>query len=317
MRIVFMGTPEFAVATLEAIYNNGFDIAAVITTPDKPAGRGQKITSSEVKKFAMEHGLPVLQPEKLKDPDFLDQMRALNADLFVVVAFRMLPEALYNMPPLGTFNVHASLLPNYRGAAPIHHAVMNGEKTTGVTTFFLNNEIDKGDIIDNTEVEIGTEETTGELYERLKIEGAKLAIRTIRQIENGSVSLKKQNDIADNQIKLAPKIFKEDTIIDWDQTSSAIFNKIRGLSPHPGAITRLQNKEGETLILKCFKAKIVMQNPTAQPGIFTILPDKSLIVSTKDSQISLEIVQLQGKSRMDIKTFVSGFRKDNFINKLF
>lgn len=316
MRVVFMGTPEFAVATLEAIYNAGIEVAAVITTPDKPAGRGQKLTFSDVKKFAVAHDLPVLQPEKLKDPDFLNQVSALQADLFVVVAFRMLPEVLYNMPPLGTFNVHASLLPDYRGAAPIHHAIMNGEKVTGVTTFFLNNEIDKGDIIDFVRVVIGEEETTGELYERLKAEGAKLAVKTIRQIENGGLELRKQSAIPDHQVKLAPKIFKKDTIIDWHSPAIVIFNKIRALSPYPGAITHLQDLAGELTILKCFKVQITDVPIIGEPGTFSVINEKTLVVNSLDFQISLEIVQIEGKSKMDIGAFLQGFRKNNFIDKL-
>lgn len=316
MRVVFMGTPEFAVATLEAIYNAGIEVAAVVTTPDKPAGRGQKLTFSDVKKFAVAHDLPVLQPEKLKDPDFLNQVSALQADLFVVVAFRMLPEVLYNMPPLGTFNVHASLLPDYRGAAPIHHAIMNGEKVTGVTTFFLNDEIDKGDIIDCVEVGIGTDETTGELYERLKRKGAELAVKTIRQIENGGLVLRKQSAIPDHQVKLAPKIFKKDTIIDWNTSAIAIFNKIRALSPYPGAITHLQDMSGKLTILKCFKSKIIDTPSAGVPGTFFITEEKSFVVNTEDFQISLEIVQIEGKFKMEIGTFLQGFRKNNFIEKL-
>ncbi|MDR2979278.1 MAG: methionyl-tRNA formyltransferase [Bacteroidales bacterium] len=316
MRILFLGTPEFAVATLEAVHNEGFQIVGVVTAPDKAAGRGQKLTFSDVKKFALTHDLPVLQPEKLKDPDFLEQVKMLNADLFIVVAFRMLPEALYTMPPLGTFNVHASLLPNYRGAAPIHHAIMNGEKKTGVTAFFLNHEIDKGDIIDRAEVEINDEETTGELYERLKIEGAKLAVQAIRRIENDNLILEKQDNIPDNQIKLAPKIFKEDTLIDWNMPAQVIFNKIRALSPLPGAMTHLQTTEGELMILKCYKATITEVKSTDIPGIFAITSEKSFVVNTKDFQISLGIVQLQGKSKMEMKIFLQGFRETNFINNL-
>lgn len=314
MRIVFMGTPEFAVATLEAIFNEGIEIAAVITAPDKPAGRGQKITCSEVKQFAVSHHLPVLQPTNLKDTAFLEEVRSLQADLFVVVAFRMLPEMLYTMPPLGTFNVHASLLPQYRGAAPIHHAIMNGEKITGVTTFFLNNEIDKGDIIDTVEIEIGEYESTGELYERLKKEGAKLAVTTIRNLEAGTVTLKKQNLIPEDQLKTAPKIFKEDTIINWNESATTIFNKIRALSPSPGAITYLRNLEEEKFIFKCIKATITDQYAMGNPGTFTVTADNNLVVNTKDHQISLKIVQLQGKSRMDIGTFLQGFHSENFID---
>ncbi len=317
MKIVFMGTPDFAVATLDAIYKTGYEIAAVVTTPDKPSGRGQQIHYSDVKKYALEKNLRLLQPEKLKDPIFIETLRGLNAELFVVVAFRMLPESVYIIPPLGTFNIHASLLPNYRGAAPIHWAVMNGETKTGVTSFFLNNDIDKGDIIDFREVSIGENETTGELYDRLKMEGASLAVDTIKSIENGSSKLIPQTSLREENIKLAPKIEKEDTLIDWNQPAKIIFNKIRGLSPSPGAYTKIKNINGEESILKCFQAKVSDEKSVFLPGTITTDKYSNFSISTKDFQILLQNVQLEGKRRMEIKMFLAGFKSENYILKLF
>ena len=317
MKILFMGTPDFAVATLDAIYKTGYEIAAVVTTPDKPSGRGQQIHYSDVKKYALGKNLRLLQPEKLKDPIFIETLKELHAELFVVVAFRMLPESVYNIPPLGTFNIHASLLPNYRGAAPIHWAVMNGETKTGVTSFFLNNDIDKGDIIDFREVAIGENETTGELYDRLKMEGASLAVNTIKSIENGSFKLIPQTSLREENIKLAPKIEKEDTLIDWNQPAKIIFNKIRGLSPAPGAYTKIKNINGEESILKCFQAKVSDEKSVFLPGTITTDKYSNFSISTKDFQILLQNVQLEGKRRMEIKIFLAGFKSENYILKLF
>ena len=317
MKIVFMGTPDFAVASLEAIYKAGFEIAAVVTAPDKPAGRGQQIRFSDVKKYAIKKNLRLLQPERLKDTGFIDTLQGLNAALFVVVAFRMLPEVVYSMPPLGTFNIHASLLPNYRGAAPIHWAVMNGETKTGVTSFFLNNDIDKGDIIDFSEVTIRENETTGELYDRLKNEGAFLAVKTIKSIESGNVKLIPQSSLNQENIRVAPKIQKEDTLLDWTQSAKVIFNKIRGLSPFPGAYTRIKNVGGEEIILKCYQAVVSEEKSLFSPGTVNIDKYRNFSISTKDFQILLQNVQIQGKIRMDIKSFLAGFKSENYILKLF
>ncbi len=317
MRIVFLGTPEFAVATLNALYQEGHDIAAVVTAPDKPAGRGQKMHYSEVKEFALAHHLPILQPEKLKNEDFIQSLKELGADLFIVVAFRMLPEAVFTIPPKGTFNVHASLLPDYRGAAPIHHAVMNGENKTGVTTFFLNKEIDKGDIIACREVEIGPEETTGELYQRLMVEGAHLAVYTINLIEKNQCIPYSQEKLTNKLLKPAPKIEKKDTLIDWEQTAEVIHNKIRGLSPFPGAYTRIKNKEGEIFTIKCYKAKILQERSIEQPGNVTIVNAKLMTVATQNFQISLQNIQFQGKNSMKIEDFLAGFRSEKYTLFLF
>ena len=244
-RIIFMGTPEFAVATLDALMASGKNIVAVITAPDKPAGRGMKMNMSAVKKYAVDHGLPVLQPEKLKNPVFIDELRSYHADLQVVVAFRMLPEIVWNMPPLGTINVHASLLPEYRGAAPINWAIINGEKKSGVTTFKLTHEIDTGNILLQQEVEIGDDENAGELHDALKIAGAALAVETVDGLINHDIPEQPQKDmISDERIRAthAPKIFTETCRIDWNQPAEKTYNLIRGLSPFPGAFTMLQGK---------------------------------------------------------------------------
>ena len=310
MKVVFMGTPEFAVGALEAIHQSRHEVLAVVTAPDKPAGRGLKLKASEVKEYAIAHQLPVLQPEKLRDESFLAQLRALNADIFVVVAFRMLPEVVYAMPPHGTFNIHASLLPNYRGAAPIHWAVMNGETRTGVTSFFLNRQIDTGDIIGTTEVEIGPAETTGELYERLMHCGAELAVHTLDLVESGQAQTRRQQESAD--LKPAPKIFKEDTFIDWSLPARDIFNKIRGLSPFPGACTRITNRKGETELVKILEAEITPLNAEKQTGTIEIEATNSFKIYAKEGQISVKTIQFQGKSRQKIGDFLNGFHPENY-----
>ena len=317
MKVVFMGTSEFAVASLDAIVQAGHEVAAVVTVPDKPAGRGQQLRFSDVKNYALEHQLAVLQPEKLKDPIFVETLRQLEADVFVVVAFRMLPEIVYAMPPKGTFNIHASLLPQYRGAAPINWAVINGEKETGVTAFFLNREIDKGDIIAQTKVAIGDEETAGELHDRLMVEGAALAIKTLAMIEKGSVTTLPQPQCDDDQLKPAPKIFREDMLINWNQPARKIHDMIRGLSPYPAAYTRIQDNKGEIFTIKCFQTAILAEKSTTPPGTVTIDSRKKLLVSTQDVQIQLQNIQFQGKKRMNSEIFIQGFRFENYILKMF
>ena len=327
MRVVFMGTPEFAVATLDRIIAEGHDVAAVVTTPDKPAGRGQKLKFSDVKQYALEHHLPVLQPDRLRDETFVDQLRALQADVFVVVAFRMLPKAVYTIPPKGTFNVHASLLPQYRGAAPIQWAIINGEKKTGVTTFFLDEHTDTGAIIRQTEVEITTDDTGGTLHDKLMEAGADIAAQTLRDIETGDLHPVPQPSVL--ELKPAPKIFKEDMLLHWDDTAEHLYNKIRGLSPYPGAFTRLhpigetdtssghENNSAREVILKVFKASISDTQSASKPGTMRVENSKKLIISTKNSEISLENVQIEGKKRMNIEDFLAGFRKENYTNALF
>lgn len=317
MKIVFMGTPEFAVASLDLIYRSHHLVVAVVTAPDKPAGRGLKMQFSDVKGYALEHNIPLLQPEKLKDPQFLEVLKNLNADVFVVVAFRMLPVEVFTIPPKGTFNIHGSLLPQYRGAAPIHWAVINGETKTGVTSFFLNHEIDKGDIINSKQLEIGFQENTGDVYQKLKQLGGELALETLNQIEENSINPIPQSNLEKCSLKPAPKLNKENTLIDWNKPALDIYNLIRGLAPYPTAYTRIENLQGETLVLKCYKADIIYQKNSAKVG--TIITDnrKNLAICCSDYQISLLEMQLQGKSKMDIIAFLQGFRADNYTLKAF
>ena len=309
MRIVYFGTPEFAASQLEAILKAGYEVAAVVTTPDKPAGRGKKIQCSEVKKTASEHCLSVLQPEKLKDPEFLQALESYHADLFVVVAFRMLPAVVWKMPPLGTFNLHASLLPQYRGAAPINHAIINGETETGLTTFFLNEEIDKGKVIMRQSVAIRPDETAGELHDELMLLGNKLVVETIKKIENNDLQTVSQEELAAGTVlKDAPKIFKDFCNIRWNQDCQTIFNHIRGLSPYPAAHTCLKSDNNEALDLKIFKTEIEPTQPSVQPG--TVMTDgKSFLkVAANDGFIHLITLQQAGKKAMNIEEFLRGTR---------
>lgn len=309
MRIVYFGTPEFAASQLEAILSAGYDMAAVVTTPDKPAGRGKKIQCSEVKKTALEHCLPILQPEKLRDPEFLRALASYQADLFIVVAFRMLPSVVWQMPPLGTFNLHASLLPQYRGAAPINHAIINGETETGLTTFFLNEEIDKGAIIMRQSVNIRPDETAGELHDELMLLGNKLVVETIRKIENNEATPIQQEQICDEALlKSAPKIFKDFCYIQWDKNCQSIYNHIRGLSPYPAAHTRLLSDQGESLDLKVYTSSMEEAHHSIRPG--TVITDgKSFLkVSTLDGYIHLTTIQQAGKKAMNIEDFLRGIR---------
>jgi methionyl-tRNA formyltransferase len=304
MRIVFMGTPDFAVGSLDALVKSGADIVGVITAPDKPSGRGQKISEPAVKKYAVEHGLPVLQPVRLKDPEFLQQLRGLQAELQVVVAFRMLPEAVWNMPPRGTINLHASLLPQYRGAAPINWAIINGETESGVTTFFLKHEIDTGDIIFSEKVPVSETDTAGDLHDTLMDVGAQLLVKTVHAIENGTYQEVPQEQVtAGRELKHAPKIFKEDCEIDFNQDVATVYNHIRGLSPYPTAFTRIQEKN-----LKVFRATRELVEPGISPG--GILSDHKTFLkfACRDGFISVTDVQLEGKKRMNIDEFLRGVR---------
>jgi methionyl-tRNA formyltransferase len=311
MKIIFLGTPGFAVPSLQLLVENGYDVVAVVTAPDKQAGRGLQIKGSAVKEYAISKGLRVLQPVKLSDPVFLDEVRALKADLQIVVAFRMMPEALWNMPPLGTFNLHASLLPLYRGAAPINRAVMNGEKMTGVTTFFLKHEIDTGDIIFREETEIGPNDTAGELHDKLMISGAKLVLKTVQSIQSGTVKEVPQSAlVAPGEIlKSAPKLFAPDFKIDWNRKAADIHNQIRGLSPFPGAITSLINKEGQSFQLKVFRSELTGIAATTPPGTLQT-GSKQLLVSCGDELISLIEIQQEGKKRLSASSFLAGFRME-------
>lgn len=304
MKIIFMGTPQFAVASLDALVTAGCNIVAVVTAPDKPAGRGMKMNESAVKQYAVEHGLKVLQPEKLKDPGFLDELKALDADLQVVVAFRMLPEVVWNMPHKGTINLHASLLPQYRGAAPINWAIINGEKESGVTTFFLKHEIDTGDILFTEKVTLSGQETAGDLHDRLMHKGAGLLVKTVKGIESGRYNEHPQSALMDGvELKHAPKIFKEDCLIDWLQPAENIYNKIRGLSPVPTAYTMLNDK-----ILKVYSSTFEIIEPGIQPGGFLTDNKTFLKFAAQDGYIYLTDVQLEGKKRMDIEAFLRGVK---------
>ena len=313
LRIIFMGTPEFAVESLDILVKNNYTIVGVITVPDKPAGRGQQIQQSAVKKYALEKGLSILQPEKLKDDFFLDQLRELKADLQIVVAFRMLPEVVWNMPPLGTFNLHGSLLPQYRGAAPINWAIINGEKETGVTTFFLQHEIDTGKIIFNEKIPIAENDTTGEIHDRLMIVGAKLVLKTVKAIERGNYPQIEQNKFLNNENKLkdAPKIFKEDCKIDWTKTTVEIHNHIRGLSPYPTAFTDFMSDENKIYPVKIFRAEIEFQNHDYP--VKSLLTDSKnyLKIATDKGFIVISELQIAGKKRMSTPEFLRGFHITN------
>jgi methionyl-tRNA formyltransferase len=293
---------------LRAIIRSGYQVRGVVTSQDKPSGRGLQLRSSPVKVFALENNIPVLQPLKLKDPEFLEALRKWNADLQVIVAFRMLPEEVWSMPPLGTFNLHASLLPQYRGAAPINWAVMNGETKTGVTTFFLNHEIDKGSVIFQEEIPISPEDTAGDVHDRLMIIGAGLVVKTIEGIHSGKAAAIDQH-LIENQVPLrpAPKLFKADTKIDWSRDSISLYNFIRGLSPHPAAWSELLTGNKELLKVKVFFARIAEGSKTDQPGTLTTDNRNYLYVSTGDGRIAIERIQLEGKKQMTAPEFLHGF----------
>lgn len=300
-----MGTPEFAVASLEALVKAGCNIVGVITAPDKPAGRGMQLQQSAVKKYAVEHQLPVLQPEKLKNPPFLEELKALQADLQIVVAFRMLPEIVWNMPPMGTVNVHGSLLPQYRGAAPINWAVINGEKETGVTTFKLKHEIDTGDILLQEHLPIGENETAGSVHDRMKEVGAQLLVRTVRELAAGTLKEIPQSQIPNSksQINHAPKLFTDTCRIDWNKPVADVHNLVRGLSPFPGAFTQL---EGKTL--KIYQATKEEDTTKEAPG--TVVTDKKTFLkfACHDGYLQVKELQLEGKKRMLTEDFLRGYR---------
>lgn len=299
LRIIFMGTPEFAVPSLRSLVESNSNVIAVITVPDKPAGRGQKQMSSPVKIYAEKQGIPVLQPEKLKNPEFIAQLKALNADLQVVVAFRMLPEIVWSMPKYGTFNLHGSLLPQYRGAAPINWAVINGETESGVTTFFIEKEIDTGKIIFQEKDPISPEDDAGSVYERLMELGGKLVLKTVQAIEEGNYPQEAQDE--SKEIKLAPKIFRETCEIDWTQPAEKIHNFVRGLSPYPAAWTTLNG-----LSCKIFKTSITDDSEAGNPGEFRTDNKTFLQFRAGDIWIAVEVLQLEGKKKMAVGDFLRG-----------
>ena len=307
LRIVFMGTPEFAEFTLRRLVEDGYNIIGVVTMPDKPMGRhGSVLQSSPVKKYAVEQGIPVLQPEKLKDPAFIDQLSALKADLQIVVAFRMLPEIVWNMPRLGTFNLHGSLLPQYRGAAPINWAIINGDKETGVTTFFLKHEIDTGDIIYKESIPILPTDNAGTVHDKLMELGADLTVRTLDDIIADRVRPIPQDTIPVSELRPAPKIFKETCRIDWNQPTARINDFIRGLSPYPAAWTVLRSADGTEQDFKIYAAQPVTDAPIQKPGTIECDGRKNLLVHTSDGALRLQEVQIAGKKRMDICAFLCG-----------
>ena len=308
LRIVFMGTPEFASTSLKSLVAEGYNIVAVVTTPDKPAGRGQKIHESDVKLTAKELGLPILQPEKLRDESFLEAMRELQPDLGIVIAFRMLPEVVWAMPRLGTFNLHASLLPQYRGAAPINWAIINGEKRTGVTTFLLNHEIDKGAIIEQESVEILPEDNIGTLYDKLMHIGSKLVLRTVDKIADGNYTTIEQMHIDESTLKPAPKIFKEDGRIDWTKRGEDIVNLVRGLSPYPAAWSPIFKEGAECGSMKIFTTHFVADNKCGIVGEVVTDLKNNFGVRCADGVVYLDDVQLAGKKRMTIKELLLGWR---------
>ncbi|HSJ69184.1 MAG TPA: methionyl-tRNA formyltransferase [Anditalea sp.] len=299
LRIIYMGTPEFAVPSLEILIENGWNVVAVITAPDKPKGRGQKMIPSPVKEAAMKHGVSVLQPTNLKDPNFINELAGYKADIQVVVAFRMLPEAVWNMPPKGTFNLHASLLPNYRGAAPINWAIINGEKETGITTFFLKHQIDTGSVIFQEKEPIFPEDNVGSLYERLMAKGAKLVLKTIEAINEDNVIPKEQDD--NLAIHEAPKIFKETCKIDWNNSAVSIHNLIRGLSPYPAAWTTLDGK-----VCKIFKSELIKESENIAVGEYKTDGKTFLHFKTGNGILSILELQMEGKKRMAIGDFLRG-----------
>lgn len=304
LRIVFMGTPEFAVASLDALVTAGYNIVGVVTAPDKPAGRGMKLTQSAVKKYAVEKGLHLLQPEKLKNPDFLQELTNLRPDLQVVVAFRMLPEVVWNLPPLGTVNLHGSLLPQYRGAAPINWAIINGEAQTGVTTFKLQHAIDTGNILLQEAIPIGTNDTAGEIHDVMMDVGAQLLVKTVAGLATNSLTEQPQSAVAaEVHLHHAPKIFTETCIINWDQPVMTIHNHIRGLSPFPGAITQLEGK-----LLKVYRSSIEEANHSYLPGTIITDQKKTLKYAAANGFILIEELQMEGKKRMRAEDFLRGYK---------
>lgn len=325
-RIIFYGTPVIAVESLKALVEGGFHVSAAVTAPDKPAGRGMKLKASAVKEYAVEMGIPVLQPEKLSDPGFLEQLTALKPDLQVVVAFRMMPRSVWALPPLGTFNLHASLLPQYRGAAPINWAIINGETRTGLTTFFLQDKVDTGEIIFRESMDIGPEETAGELHDRMKTLGATLVIKTVKAILSGPVETTDQlrftieapsiehraSSIAHpaSLLKPAPKITTETCRIDWNMPSATIINLIRGLNPVPGAFTHLTFKDGSSAVLKIFKATADGLVPSGPPGCMSTDGESRLVFSSKDADVCIHQLQLAGRKPMETVEFLRGFGRN-------
>jgi methionyl-tRNA formyltransferase len=309
LRIVFMGTPEFAVATLGSLLMNGFNVIGVVTTPDKPSGRGKKMTKSAVKEFAEFSYLPIMQPGNLRDPDFLKKLSELNADIFLVVAFRMLPEVVWKMPAIGTINLHASLLPHYRGAAPINHVLINGETTTGVTTFFINDQIDTGNILLREEIQIFPFENAGDLHNRLMKLGARLVIKTLGVIVSNTITPTPQSQFLKpgEKPKPAPKIFPQNCIINWDMDHSALHNLIRGLAPYPCARSFLRNDAG-TFSFKIFESQSEHEEHSFTPGHIVSDGKHFLKIACRNGFLNIVSIQLEGKKKMSTIEFLRGFK---------
>ena len=301
MRIVYFGTPDFAVESLDAIMQSHHEVAAVVTVPDRQAGRGQKVIFSPVKQYALDHHLPLLQPEKLRDPLFLEQLASYGADMFVVVAFRMLPEAVWNLPPHGTFNLHASLLPAYRGAAPINHAIINGDTRTGVTTFLLNHHIDEGHILLQAETPIQPDDNAGTLHDRLAAMGRTLVVQTLDGIADGTLTPRPQEGTP----SAAPKIFKDFCMLDLHQPAARLANLVRGLSPYPAALLTLVNPQGQDVLFKIFEATPVV-DPKGTPGALVCDEKKSLKIGVTDGFLQILSLQMSGKRKNSIEEFLRG-----------
>jgi len=311
LRILFMGTPEFAVSSLEALFKSNYTIVGVVTAPDRPAGRGQQLRESAVKAYAMKQHLKILQPSNLKDPEFINELEELNANLQIVVAFRMLPEAVWKMPALGTFNLHASLLPNYRGAAPINWAIINGESESGLTTFYINENIDTGDIIMQERMNIGESETAGELHDRMMEKGSQLVLRTVQAIERNETSTINQSSLLDNsENKPAPKINKDTCKINWNDNIDSVYNMVRGLSPYPGAFTHLITPSGENIMLKIFQME-KEYNSESKPGSLITDGKNNISIEAVEGSLKLLEVQIAGKKRNSVVDFLRGFNIDN------
>ncbi|MFO8129827.1 MAG: methionyl-tRNA formyltransferase [Bacteroidales bacterium] len=312
LRIVFMGTPEFAVESLDILIRNGYSVAGVVTAPDRPSGRGKKIRYSPVKNYALEKGITVLQPEKLNDTGFLRALRSMSPNLQVVVAFRMLPKAVWDMPEYGTFNLHASLLPDYRGAAPMNWVLINGESKTGVTTFFLNGNIDTGNIIMSKEVSLGSDETYGELHDRLMVIGAELVLETVKALERDEVQVTGQETLArGRQLHTAPKIYKEDCRIDFYRNAKQVHDLVRGLNPLPGAFCGLRSPCGDTTLLKIFRTSYSLHDHIAEPGSIHTDKHSFLKVFARSGYVLVKELQIAGKRRMKTADFLRGFPLDD------
>lgn len=304
-KIVFMGTPDFAVASLDAIVEAGYEVGAVVTVPDRKSGRGQKVTHSAVKEYALAHNLPVLQPEKMRDPVFLEELQAIEADIFVVVAFRMLPQVVWSMPKMGTFNLHASLLPQYRGAAPINWAIINGETESGVTTFLLNEKIDEGQILMQATTPIGNDDNAGTLHDRLAEMGRSIVVKTLEGLADGT--LKPQPQPEQGNLRPAPKIFKPDCTIDWHKSGKEIFDFVRGLSPYPAATTSMRDGKGGIVEMKVFEVEHEICEHDEPVGAIVTDQKKCLKITVKDGFVSILSLQISGKKRITVSEFLRGY----------